>query len=300
MNERFRWWQRLPFYAPEPGGGDPPPGDPPPGDPPPGDPPPGDPPPDPYKGTQFEGKKVPDKFVGEKDGKKVVKVDAILESYIELERSQNRRREEVLAEARTEFETARKAAAPAAPGDYTVGAKTKFGEREGFAIKIGERDVEVFQADPALNYMKGIAHKYGMPQAEFSEMVQGYIQTVMASGPKWVDEAKALGGDAIADKRHQRVDGFLKSNLSDENYAYFVGLPATAKSIAAIEQLMTLSGHPPFVPDAGDIPGNSYTAVQLKEMQRDPRYTGENRPGGADKEFVKLVRAGYTKLAKGK
>jgi len=253
---------------------------------------------DPFKGTPYEGKKVPDKFVVDKDGKREVNQAAILDSYTELEKQQFRRREEVRAEALKEAETERLKGRPTAPGDYTVGKPTKIGDREAPAIRIGDRDIEILPDDPALNYMKGVAHKYGMPQAEFDQMVQGYIATVMSTGPKWDAEAKILGGEAIAAKREQRVDGFLKGNLSPENYAFFAGMPSTAKAIQAIEQLMTLSGHPPFVPERGDLPGETYDAAQLREMQRDPRYTGQGRPGGSDKAFVSQVRAGFARLAK--
>jgi hypothetical protein len=257
---------------------------------------------DPFKGTPFEGQKIPDKFVVEKDGKKVVATDKLIKSYGELERSAMRRRDEIAAELSAAREEGMNKTRPAAPGDYVAGEKVKVTgedgkEREAFTLKIGERTVEVLQADPALAFIKQVAHKHGVPQDEFQEIVKGYIMASFATGPKWSDEAKALGGDTIAEKREQRVVSFLKGNLSDENYKWFAQQPSTASGIKAIEQLMELTGMPGFIPEKGDVPGETYSREDLAAMQRDPRYTGE-RQGGVDKNFVKLVRSGFQKLAR--
>lgn len=257
---------------------------------------------DPFKGTAWEGQKVPDKFIVDKDGKKTVAVDKLLKSFGEQERMVMRRRDEIAAELKTAQEEEMNKIRPATPGDYVAGEKLKVAgsdgkEREAFVLKIGERDVEVMQDDPALNFIKQVAHKHGVGQDEFQEIVKGYIAASFATGPKWADEAKALGGEQIAEKREQRVVAFLKGNLSEENYHWFASQPSTASGIKAIEQLMELTGMPGFVPEKGDIPGETYTREELAKMQRDPRYTGEGR-GGVDKAFVKLVRSGFQRLAK--
>ena len=257
---------------------------------------------DPFKGTPFEGQKIPDKFVVEKDGKKIVATDKLIKSYGELERSAMRRRDEIVADLAKGREEEMNKARPAAPGDYVAGEKIKVQgddgkERDAFMLKIGERDVEIIQNDPALAFIKQVSHKYGVPQEEFNEIVKGYVMASFATGPKWSDEAKALGGDTIAEKREQRVVSFLKGNLSDENYKWFASQPSTASGIKAIEQLMELPGMPGVVPEKGDIPGEVHSREELAAMQRDPRYTGE-RQGGVDKQFVKQVRAGFQRLAR--
>lgn len=258
---------------------------------------------DPWKGTDYEGIKVPDKFIIEKDGKKTVNAKELAKSYSELERAQFRRRDEIMKEVETQFNEQRRAAAPATPGDYTAAEKMKVKGQDGKemeveAIKIGDRIVQIIPDDPALNYMREVAHKMGVPQAEFHDIVKGYVTASLSSGPKWENEAKALGGPVIAEKREARVMAFLKGNVSEDSYNVFAGMPSTAKGIMALEELMTLSGHPAFVPESGDVPGDTYTRDELKKMQSDPRYTGEGRPGGPDKEFVAKVRAGYRRLNK--
>ena len=253
----------------------------------------------PFKGTPFEGHKVPAKFV--KDGK--VDVGNMLKGYGELETAFNRRKDDFKKEVESEFLAALKAKAPASPQDYTLSAtKAKFKnadgtEREAPTLKIGDREIELLEDHPATKFMREMAHKYGIPNEDFHGIVSGYLTANLAAGPKWSEESKALGGEALAEKREARVNGFLKANLSEENYAFFARMPSTAASIKAVEELMTLSGHPPFIPEKGDIPGEKLSLEELRQMQRDPRYTGEG-PGGVDKAFVAKVRAGFRSLSK--
>jgi hypothetical protein len=259
---------------------------------------------DPLRGTPFQGHKVPEKFVVEKDGRKSVDVGKLMQAHRELEQAQFSRRDGLRKEIAAEIETERLKNRPEKAELYTPTAeKLKFKgadgkEVEGFGLKVGDRQVQVIENDPLLGYMKEVAHRHGLTNEEFHDVVKGYVEATIKALPNWPDEAKALGGEAVAEKREARVTAFLKGNLSAENYGFFATLPSSARSIQAVEQLMTLSGHPPFVPEKGDVQSEAYTREDLAKMQRDPRYTGEGRPGGPDKQFVQQVRAGYARLAK--
>ena len=222
--------------------------------------------------------KVPDKFLvdGKPDYTKLTK------SYLELEKSQFRRREEVRKEALAEAETARRANVPAAPGDYEI--KSEF--------KVGERDIVLKTDDPMLDWMRGVAHKYGIPKGDLDEVIQGYVGQMISAQPSWSKEAEELGGNA--DARHSRVDGWLKGNLSKENYSTFAGMPATAKMIMAIEEMMTVAGSPPVSEMGATLPGERYTREELTVMMRDPKYTGVG--GKIDQGYVNKVRAGFQRL----
>lgn len=255
---------------------------------------------DPFKGTEWQGLKVPAKFVVEKDGKKSVNTADLVKSYAEMERGHFRRRDELKAEVAAERQAELEKLRPATAGDYKPGKVVKFsdgkgGERDGFGVTIGERTIEILPEDPAMQFMKATAYKLGVPQEEFEKIVEGYVAASLSAGPKWSDESKKLGGETIALKREARVNSWMKGNLSADNYAWFAAMPSTQRSIEAIEQLMTLSGHPPFVPEEGDIPGETYTRAQLQKMQSDPRYTGEG--GKGDKAYQQLVRNGFKRLA---
>jgi len=225
--------------------------------------------------------KVPDKFLtnGKPDYAKLVT------SYSDAEKALMRKGTEVKAEVEREFHESRAKAAPATPGDYQVIEK----------FILGDREVTVLKDDPMMDFVRTVAHANHWTQQEFDDNIKGYVAQQLASLPKWTVEAEKLG--PLADQRHARVDGFLRANLSQDNYATLARLPATAATIKAVEELMELAGHPKLSDDTTAIPRETLSRDELKKMQSDPRYTGE-RGKEIDASFVARVRAGYRALAK--
>lgn len=225
--------------------------------------------------------KVPDKFLT--DGKP--DYGKLVASYGDAEKALMRKGTEVRADVEKAFLEERAKAAPATPGDYTVEDK----------FILGDREITMIKDDPMLNYVRQVAHANQWTQKQFDENVRGYVAQQIANLPKWTEQAKLLGPNA--DQRHARVDGFLRGNLSEENYQTFAKLPATAATIKAVEEIMELAGHPKLTDDTTAIPRETLTREQLREMQNDPRYTGE-RGKPIEQGFVNRVRAGYRALAK--
>ena len=225
--------------------------------------------------------KVPDKFLtnGKPDYGKLTT------AYSEAEKALMRKGTEVKAEVEREFHESRAKNAPATPGDYVVMDK----------FILGDREVTVIKDDPMMTFVRTVAHANHWTQQEFDDNIKGYVAQQIASLPKWTDEAKVLG--PLAEQRHQRVDGFLRANLSSDNYQTFARLPATAATIKAVEELMELAGHPKLSDDTTAIPSETLSRDELRKMQSDPRYTGE-RGKEIDSSFVARVRAGYRALAK--
>ena len=60
---------------------------------------------------------------------------------------------------------------------------------------------------------------------------------------------------------------------------------------------MEVAGHPKLTDDTTAIPKETLSRDQLRQMQNDPRYTGE-RGKPIEPAFVARVRAGYRALAK--
>ena len=195
-----------------------------------------------------------------------------------------RKHSEVRAEVERSFHDERARAAPATPADYKV--------EPDFVL--GDRKITMIQDDPMLNYVREVAHANHWTQQQFDENVRGYVARQIAALPKWSAEAEKLGPSA--DARHARVDGFLKGNLSQETYATFATMPATAALVTAIEEVMELAGHPKITDDTTAIPRETLGRDELKKMQNDPRYTGDK--GRIDPSFVARVRAGYRALNK--
>ena len=233
------------------------------------------------KAGELNPHKVPDKFLT--DGKP--DYGKLVASYSDAEKALMRKGTEVRAEVEREFHESRAKAAPATPGDYTVEDK----------FILGDREITMIKDDPMLDYVRRVAHENHWSQDQFNANVRGYVAQQIANLPKWTAEAEKLGPNA--DARHARVDGFLRANLSQENYTTFAKLPATAATIKAVEELMELSGHPKLTDDTTAIPKETLSREQLKAMQNDPRYTGE-RGKAIEPAFVARVRAGYRALAK--
>jgi hypothetical protein len=208
-----------------------------------------------------------------------------VKSYGEAEKALMRKTTEVRAEVERAFNESRIAAAPATPADYVVADK----------LEMGGREVALLKDDPMFNFVRQVAHANKWTQKEFDDNVRGWVQHQVASLPKWTEEAAKLG--ANADARHARVDGFLRANLSQPAYSHFANQPATAQLIQAFEEVMELAGHPRITDDTTTIPSETLTREQLREMQNDPRYTGE-KGKQIEPAFVNRVRAGYRALAK--
>jgi hypothetical protein len=224
---------------------------------------------------------VPDKFLdkaGRPDFAKLTK------SYKEADSALMRKHSEVRAEVERSYMDERTRAAPATPADYKVEEK----------FVLGDRQIQMITDDPMLNYVREVAHANQWTQKQFDENVRGYVARQIAALPKWSAEAEKLGPNA--DARHARVDGFLKGNVSEQTYATFATMPATAGLITAIEEIMELAGHPKITDDTTAIPRETLGRDELKKMQGDPRYTGEK--GRVDPSFVARVRAGYRALSK--
>jgi hypothetical protein len=147
-----------------------------------------------------------------------------------------------------------------------------------------------------LDWLKETAHRYNIPNSEIDGIIQGYVGQMIAAAPAWSAEAEQLGVNA--DARHARVDGWLKGNLSKENYNTFATMPATARMIKAVEELMTVAGSPPVSEDKAELPGEVFSRDELKAMMRDPRYSGVG--GKIDQAYVHKVRAGFQRLNNGR
>lgn len=204
-------------------------------------------------------------------------------SYKELERKQFSRRDELKAEALKEIEAERRGKVPQSPGDYSL---------EKFKLADG-REVGLNEADPLVPWFQDRAHKMGLSQEQYSELVKDFIQQDMQRGPVWTKEVEALGVDeATADLRLQRIEGWVRGNAPQELYDVFSGMPATAGTVKLFEHLMTLAGEPGIkIDDTASFTAKA-TPDSLREMMNDPKYWRDKDP-----VFVKQVRAVARKVA---
>lgn len=203
-------------------------------------------------------------------------------SYKELERKQFSRKDDVKAEVLRDLEQQKLAAVPKSPGDYTFDP-----------IKLPDgKEIGLNPNDPLVPWFQDKAHKMGLSQEQYGELVKDFIQQDLQRGPKWETEVQALGVDADqAEMRLKRIEGWMRGNAPQEIYDAFAGIPATANMIKLFEHVMTLSGEPAFkLDETGHYP-KTVTKDSLREAMADPKY----RAG--DPSHVAMVRAMTRKLA---
>ncbi len=236
-----------------------------------------------WRGTPWQGTKVPDKFVIDKDGKKSVNASELVKSYGELERRQFTRKEDMRKEIEAELNQTRMKDRPESPDKY---------EFEKFKLKDGT-DVGLDDKDPVAAWFRNTAWDMGLSQKQFNDIAKGYMQQEMLRGPKWDDEAKTLGGSEQADMRLKRIDGFMRGNAPQEVYDAFASIPATASMTKLFEHIMELAGEPAWQPVEGGGFVENLTRQDIQKLQNSPEY----RRG--DPVTLKKVQAGFRQLAKG-
>ena len=101
-----------------------------------------------------------------------------------------------------------------------------------------------------------------------------------------------------AEQRLDRVDNFMEQNLSEESYAVFANVPASAGMVQLCEEIMELNGQPKFNMVSETEFQENLTIHDLREMQKDPRYSGSQKE--RDPAFINKVGAGFAQLAKRK
>jgi len=204
-------------------------------------------------------------------------------SYKELERKQFSRKDDLKKEVRSEIEAECLQAVPKSPGDYTF---------EPIKLQDG-REIKLNENDPLVPWFQDRAHKMGLSQEQYSELVKDFIQQDMRRGPSWEQEVQKLGVDPdIADKRLQRIEGWMRGNAPQEIYNAFASIPATADMVKLFEHVMTLSGEPAIKIDGTETFKETASPEKLREMMADPKYWRDRDP-----IHVKQVQALARKLA---
>jgi len=206
-------------------------------------------------------------------------------SYGELERKFYQRKDDLKTEIVSELNEEAMSAAPISPGDYEI----KIESPEGLEVTVDENS-------PMVGWFRDKAHEYGLSQEEFTSLMNEYAVVDATRGPDWNVESEILGEHA--EQRLDRVDNFMEQNLSEESYAVFANVPASAGMVQLCEEIMELNGQPKFNMVSETEFQENLTIHDLREMQKDPRYSGSQKE--RDPAFINKVGAGFAQLAKRK
>ena len=211
---------------------------------------------------------IPDKFM--RDGKP--DYDALTNSYLELEKMNGVKREELIEEAKNDLFKDR----PEKMDDYQLPKESEF-------------DLQELDGHPLYAWWKQEAFDRGLSQEKFEEGIQQYAANVNGTYDQEAEVAK------LGDHGKQRIAAVANwmQRFADKPAIYnqIDKLAYTAEGIETIEAMMANGGTP--VVDQSKPPAPEITPEQLRAMQADPRYWDVNR---RDPGFVKTVEDGYAKL----
>ena len=221
---------------------------------------------------------VPEKFWDSAQGQ--MRVDALLKSYLELERRLSQRLAPPGADSHPEDVQRWRAVMdiPDTPEGYEVEAKH-----------------ELCGPDPAINArLHEAGFTCGQVQLVYDLAAERLLPMIAEAAQQFEADRQAeklrahFGGEERFRRVAAQLSAWGRANLPP---AVFEALVTTAEGVLALERMMqgnepglTREAAPPAAPDEGE----------LRRMMRDPRYWRQREP-----EFVKRVTEGFRKLVNG-
>jgi len=239
---------------------------------------------------------MPEKFW--KDG--APQVETLARSYAELEKMRGRFKDEAAAELR--------AGIPENPDGYEIKAEGLPDSvvwldklPDGFQPEPGKAYFLANPADPALGALRAWAHEQGVKPEGFAKLM-GIAAQAMATRVPTAEEREAarsaflasLGENGAARAGH--LWGQIQAKLTPEQASALNDTLGSKAGFEAVEAMMSAAGGARFAPSGAAAP-SALSEGKLREMMRDPRYTGQGRP--RDDEFVAEITRGWQQLYPG-
>lgn len=240
---------------------------------------------------------VPEKFWDAEKGE--VRVEAALKSYSELEKRNSGLRQAHRAEYEKEVFGAR----PEKAEGYEVKAPEKapdglvFLEKfePGMQFEEGKTYFVPDMSDPLWGEVRGIAHRAGLSQAEFSEKVLPLIARVAGVRVPTAEERETANREFVrslgenGDLRADHVRGWVRGQIGADRAEALLGNVRSKAAVEALEELMVSSGGARFSNTTAGAAAARQTEQELRAMMRDPRYQ-------SDPTYQAEVSAGWRRL----
>ena len=208
--------------------------------------------------------------------------NSLSEAYKQAERRIYMRTEDLRSEVAEEIRAEVPKGVPATAEEYSV-------DIDPLLLPDG-LEFQVDATDPFLVTAKDVLHKHNVPQHEFNQLDEAYINSNLANMPNYDVEKEKLG--EYSDMRCERVNAWCQRHLSENSYNVISGMAVRSEMVEAIEEIMELSGEPKFL--VGEDTGHFQERLQrndVQALQDSPEY----RRG--DPATVQRVRAAWAQLA---
>jgi hypothetical protein len=203
---------------------------------------------------------------------KAIRVDALGQSYGELQKKLGQRadatRAEILADLRKEV--------PEKPEGYAVVVPK--GLPDGFEPLIPP------DTDPYLKALRATAHEAGLKPAQFQGLVDGFYAWQASTMIDQQAEMAKLGDGAQA--RVEATNAYLKKHLPAGSFEQIEAMTATADAFLGIEMLVRAAqaggtGGMPAAPGGGGGGGGALTQAEVQAMMDQPAYRKNGAEGDA-------------------
>lgn len=207
----------------------------------------------------------------------------LTKAYNEVSKRLSTRTDDLLKQEKEKWEQERFSARPEAPDNYEVGLPDELKD-QGLAID---------ESSPLMQWYRETAFNNGWTQEQFVEGINAFMDYQLSMAPDVEAEKSKLGENA--DQRIEAVGLYLKSNLSEEQYASLERAMVSAEALEAIETLIGKNNLAKVRTENAQS-GEGLTLEKLRQMQNDPRYYD---PAKRDPQFIKEVQEGYERLFAG-
>jgi hypothetical protein len=240
------------------------------------------PPSTPNPGQKSRPEWAPENFWDAEKGE--VRVEDLGKSWFETKRTLSMRTDDLTKKVKEDFEKSRLSNRPETADKYEL--KIPDGLLpEGV-------DFQFEEGDPLIKFAREFAHEKGYSQDDFNSLVGAYVESEVYRVPDIEKEMGRLGEKGK--ERVERVENWLKSNLSRGAVAALAGVSTKAEVLIALEEFMTKAGAPAFALDDSGLSGQQVLDDALiRSWQADPRYYD---PQKRDPKWIEKVEQGWAKL----
>ncbi len=209
--------------------------------------------------------------------------EALGKSWHDLRKQVSLKTDDLRKQVKDEYEKERLSKRPESPEKYEL--KTPQNLPDGV-------DFQFDEADPLVKFARGFAHEQGYTQDQFDQMTAAYVESEFAKVPDFNHEMGRLGEKGK--ERVERVDNWMKANMSRGAYAALSSVATKADFFVAIEELMQKAGAPAFAIDESAVGTQDVlTEALVRSWQADPKYWD---PKQRDITHVEKVQKAWSKL----
>lgn len=214
--------------------------------------------------------------------RKGIRVDALAQSYRELQGRFGQKNETLKAELLREL----RAGVPETPEGYGFEIPKEL-VPEGFEVRQPPAD------DPMLAEARKVMHELGAKPEQWQRLIGAFVRWQVAQAPDLEAEKQKIGEGA--EQRIAAVDMWLAKQLPEDHYRALMAAATSAPFVLALEALMRKAtggaggGLPAGLPGGGE---GQMTGEKAREYMRHPDYNHPEKGEPMRRAVYEFIKAG--------